>query len=328
MEKDKSGPDTRLVIYELKEDPFHKFRIAFALMSIIPLLITFYLILVRFFDFSILIGNTGFILTSAILISLLGFVLGYSILAGLLTRLILYAVKLKESDQLKSALVANVSHEVRTPLTTVKLTLANLNDGLVGQTDKTQKTFIQRCSETIDRLIRLVNELLDLSKIEAGKFMMKRELVNLNSLIDNELANFDASLKNKGLQVEKQIPTSPIEIWADQDKITQVFINLFDNAIKHTPENGRIFVRLHSANSEVMLEMEDTGEGVPADKLAKIFDKFEREASGKTLGTGLGLPIAKDIVEMHRGRIWAESGERKGTKFTVILLKDLRTKKR
>ncbi len=328
MGKDKSRLDTRQVIYELKEDPFHKFRIAFALMSVIPLLVVFYLLLVRFFNFSILVGDTGFILALAILIGLLGFALGYSILSGLLTRLIFYTAKLKESDQLKSTLVANVSHEVRTPLATVKSTLVNLSDGLLGQIDKIQKTFIQRCLETIDRLIRLVNELLDLSKIEAGKFMMKRKLVSLNSLIDNELANFDASLKNKGLQVEKQIPASPIEIWADQDKITQVFINLFDNAIKYTPENGRIFLRLHSVNSEVRLEVEDTGEGVPVDKLAKIFDKFEREVSGRILGTGLGLPIAKDIVEMHHGRIWAESSKRRGTKFTVILPKDLRSKKR
>ena len=328
MKKQKSRLDAREVIYELKEDPLRKFRAAFVLMSLIPFLVFFYLILEKYLSFSIFAGRMGLIVFLTIVISILGFTLGYKILSGLLNRLMLYAARLKESDQLKSALVANVSHEVRTPLTIVKLGLANLTDGIVGKISEMQKNVIQGCQETVDRLIRMVNQLLDLSKIEAGKFMMKRSLLDMNSLIENELSNFSSLLKEKKLQLRKQIPTDSLKIWADRDKITQVFINLFDNAVKYTPGSSRITVRLVDVNSDVRIEVEDTGKGIPADKLNKIFDKFERVAQGKVLGTGLGLPIAKDIVQMHHGRIWVESELKKGSKFVVLLPKDLRKGRR
>lgn len=324
----KSRLDPRQVIYELREDPLRKFRVAFALMSIIPLLVLFYLILVRFFSFSIVIGSVGFILAVTIAISLLGFGLGYGVISRILRRLMLYAARVRESDQLKSTLVANVSHEVRNPLTIIKLALTNLMDGVAGEINKMQKSVIERCHGTIERLIRMVNELLDLSKIEAGKFMMKRSLVDVTSLIDNELIGFDPAVKRKSLQLEKQVPALPIKIWADQDKIAQVFDNVFGNAVKYTPENGKIWVRLADVNSDARIEVEDSGGGIPTDKLDKVFDKFERIAQQKELGTGLGLPIAKDIIEMHRGRIWVESETGKGSKFIVLLPKDLRGRRR
>lgn len=328
MKQQKSKLDPREVIYELKENPLRKFKVAFVLMSIIPLLVFSYLILVRFFSFPIIIRNVGFILLFTIVVSLLGFTLSYNTISRILKRLMFYAAKVRESDQLKSSMVANVSHEVRNPLSIVKLTLSNLADGLPGKINEMQKTVIQRCQQTIDRLIRMVNQLLDLSRIEAGRLMMKRSLIDLKLFIDNELTNFTLALTNKNLQLEKQISASPIEIWADRDRIAQVFDNLFGNAVKYTPQNGRIIVRLANVNSNVRIEIEDTGEGIPANKLDKIFDKFERITRGKELGTGLGLPIAKDIVEKHNGKIWVESKIEEGSKFIVLLPKDLRGGKR
>lgn len=328
MKKVKSGLDPRQVIYELKENPLRKFKVAFALMSIIPLLVIFYLILVKFFSFSIFVGSTGLILFLAIAISILGFALGYSIISRVLKKLLLYAAQARERDQLKSSLMASVSHEVRSPLAIVKLALSNVTDGLAGRTTKKQKSVLQRCQETIERLIRMVNQLLDLSKFEAGRFMMRRSLVDVNSLIDSELSNFTPALKNKNLLLQKRTSIQPVKIWADQDKISQVFINLFDNAVKYTPNNGKITVRLANTDGDASIEVEDTGSGIPEDKLDKIFDKFERVAQGKELGSGLGLPIARGIVQMHQGRIWAESEVGKGSKFVVLLPKDLRAKKR
>lgn len=328
MKKAESKLDTREVIYELKEDPLHRFKIAFALMSVLPFLVFFYLILVRFFSFSIFLGSTGFILMLTLLVSFLGFVLGYQIIFRLVRKVMLYAARLKESDRMKSTVVATVSHEVRSPLSTVKLALSNLEDGLAGEITQRQKGVIQRCQETIERLIRMVNQLLDLSRIEAGRFTMKRSLIDVNLLIDDELSNFAPALKNKGLALKKYTPAAPIKIWADRDKIAQIIDNLFDNAVKYTPEKGKIVVRLVDANADARIEVENTGRGIPADKLDKIFDKFERIVQRKELGTGLGLPIAKDIVEMHHGRIWVESEEGKRSKFIVLLPKDLRAGKR
>jgi signal transduction histidine kinase len=328
MKDQRSKIDPRQVIYELKEDPLHKFNIAFVLMSIIPLLVFFYLIITKFFTFEVLIGNTGLILLLTIFISFLGFLVTYNIILRIVKKLLFYATKTKENDQLKSHLVATVSHEFNNPLAIIKLALSNLMDGIVGEINEAQKAAIKRCQDTIDRLIRLVTQILDLSKIEAGKFIMKRELVNLNSLIDTELLNFSSSLKGKDLLLKKHIPDYSIDIWADRDRIIQVFHNLVNNAIKYTPENGKISVRLVSADDNIHIEIEDTGTGIPEDKLDKVFDKFERIAQGKELGTGLGLPIAKDIVERHYGKIWVESKLGKGSKFTVLLPKDLQNKTR
>jgi len=327
-EKQKSRLDARQVIYELQENPLRKFKVAFILMSLIPLLVVLCLLLNRFFSFSILAGNTGLVLLITVIISFLGFALGYGIVIRLLNRLMFYAAKFRESDEQKSALVANVSHEVRNPLAIVKMTLSNLADEVTGKMSDIQKKVVGRCQKTIDRLIRLVSELLDLSKIEAGRFLMKRMLINVNSLIDNELLNFTPALKDKKVKLVKQTPDLPITIWGDQDKITQVFINLMDNAVKYTSLNSKVSIKLLSVNDNIRLEIKDTGEGIPEDKLDKVFDKFERITHQKEIGTGLGLPIAKDIVQMHRGRIWVESEVGKGSKFIVLLPKDLRGEKK
>lgn len=328
MENKKSKLDARQVIYELKENPLRKFRTAFALMSVIPLLIFFYFILVKFFSISILIGNMGLILTLTIVVTILGFSLGYSIIYRLLKRLMLYAAKMKESEEFKSTMVANVSHEVRNPLAIVNIALSNLMEGLGGTLNKMQKTVVERCQDTINRLNRLVTQLLDMSKFEVGRFVMKRSLIDLGSLVEEELAKFSPVLKNKNLELKEELPTLSLKIWGDRDKITQAFINLFDNAVKYTPEDGKVIVRVGNTDGDAYIEVEDRGMGIPEDKLEKIFDKFERITQHKEIGTGLGLPIAKDIVERHRGRILVESEVGRGTKFTVLLPKDLRSQKR
>lgn len=302
---------------ELKDDPLRKFKTSFALMGITSLLVFLCLAAV---------GKVN-VMRILILLSityLSGFIFGYHAISRILRKLMSYATQLKKSEQLKSALVASVSHEVRNPLTTVKLTIGNLLDGLAGSINDTQKSLIQRCQHTIDRLIRLVSQMLDLSKIEAGKFTLQRSLIDVAHLINSEIENFDSALKNKNLFLVKESSLSPLEIWGDGDKITQVFFNLFDNAVKYTPENGRISVKWTSVKGYAWIEIEDTGIGIPDDKREKIFDKFERIMEGKAAGAGLGLPIAKDIIELHSGQILVDSAPGKGSKFTVVLPVDLR----
>lgn len=309
---------------EFKDDPWRKFKTAFVLMSIIPILVFLSLFGIGVLFFPSLSVSTIVVLILVAVISLLGFISGYEAISQTLQKLMSYTAQLKKSEQLKSALVANVSHEVRNPLTTVKLIISNLLDGLAGQINEAQKSLIQRCEHTVDRLIHLVNDLLDLSKIEAGKFTLKRALIDVERLIDTEIENFNPVLKNKNLSLIKESPAAPLKIWGDGDKITQAFFNLFDNAVKYTPENGRISVKWGGVEGYVWIEIKDTGIGIPEEKKDKIFDKFERLMGSKEFGTGLGLPIAKDIVEMHRGRILVDSIPGKGSKFTVVLPVDLR----
>ncbi len=327
MAKEKSGLDHREVIRELEEDPLQKFRHTFALMSIVPFAIIFYLLLVRLLALFDFVGDVWVIVSLSTIVSLLGFFISCNIIDGILKRLLIYASKLKLSNQHKSALVANVSHEVRTPLAAIKLTLSNIADEIMGTINREQKKAINHCQSAIDRLVRMVTQLLHLSEVEAGMCTMRRSLVDVASLIDSELSKFDAILKNKNLRLKKQLPASSVEIWADPDKIAQVFDNLFNNAVQYTDESKEIIVKLEIVSKDIRIEIADSGRGIPADKIEKIFDKYERVTSGKTLGTGLGLPIAKDIVEMHSGKIWAESEDEKGSRFIVLLPQDLRGKR-
>ncbi|MBU0683452.1 MAG: HAMP domain-containing sensor histidine kinase [Candidatus Omnitrophota bacterium] len=232
--------------------------------------------------------------------------------------------KLKRFDELKSQFVANVSHELKNPLFVINESLSVILDGFVGEINPEQKKMIKIGNDNVARLLRLVTDMLDLSKIESGKMEMRREKFNMSELVDETLSGFEGEIAKKQITLKKDIPSYEDFIWADRDRISEVIINLLNNAIKYTPENGNIGVKLEDAKEEIRFEISDTGSGILKEDYSKIFDKFERVTLGKQDGTGLGLPISKDIVEFHRGKIWVESEFGKGSKFSFVLPKDLR----
>lgn len=321
--------DTKLglVLQELKENPYHKFNLAFCLMSIIPFLVFFYLLITKLFTINILIGNIGLMLFISIFISLCGFVFGYNIIKNILNRIIFYAAQAKHSDQLKSTFVASVSHELKNPLSVIKTNLFNILEGLLGQINDEQKKILQLCHNVIERMSRLINDLLDLHKIEAGMTEIRRKLCNLVEILERQLKEFEILFNKKCIKLIKEISSKDLSVWADEDKIIQVINNLLSNALKYTPEEGNVTLKIYPADGYVRLEFLDSAPNIPPDKLKKIFDKFERLDITKE-GTGLGLAITKDIVELHKGRIWAESQVGVGNKFVVILPRDLRIKER
>lgn len=313
----------KLVLQELKEDPYRKFNLAFSLMTIIPFLTFFYLLAVRLFTLDILVGNIGFILFISILVSLCGFCLGYNIIKNNLNAIIAYAAQAKHSDRLKSTFVASVSHELKNPLSTIKTNLFNMLQGFLGEVTFEQKKILEVCHNVIERMNRLINDLLDLHKIEAGMVEIRRGLCNLVKVLERQLKEFELALKQKRIKLSKEIHDEDLSAWVDEDKITQVVNNLLSNAIKYVPEEGKISLKLYPADGLIRLEFINTGQHIPSDKLEKIFDKFEKLDIAQE-GTGLGLAITKDIVEMHKGKIWAESHPEKGNKFVVVLPCDLR----
>jgi signal transduction histidine kinase len=327
--QNKIAVDTGLkaVLQELEENPYRKFKIAFSLMSIIPFLVFFYLLVSRLFTMEILASDIGIILSIAIFISLCGFFVGYSIIKNILNKIILYAAQAKHSDQLKSTFVASVSHEIKNPLSAIKTNLFNIMAGLVGSVNEEQKKILQLCDNIIERMKHLVNDLLDLHKIEAGMVDVKRKLCNLLEVLEKQIKEFEAMLNKKRIKLIKEILDKDLSIWADEDKIMLVINNLLSNAIKYTPEEGLVTLKIYPADEYIKLEFLDTAQSIPSDKLEKIFDKFERLDITKE-GTGLGLAITKDIVEMHKGRIWVESQPGRGNKFVVVLPRDLRETKR
>ena len=316
----------RLVPQELDDNPYKKFNMAFALMSIIPFLVFVYIIASRLFTLNIFCSDIGLIVFMSMAVSFLGFYTGYRILKSIITKIIYYAAKAKHSDQTKSEFVVSVAHELKNPLTAVKVALSNLRDGILGPISDGQRRAIEISQGVIDRMSRLINDILDIHKIEAGKVEISRKFCSIPEILEKQTKEFELIAEKKHIKMAKDISGADLRIWADEDKIARVINNLLSNAIKYTPEYGFIKMSTYRSDGFIRMEVEDTAAAIPHDDLEKIFDKFNRLESSAE-GTGLGLAIAKDIVGMHKGEIWAESRPEKGNKFIVMLPSDLRKRR-
>jgi len=232
--------------------------------------------------------------------------------------------ELKKFDKLKSQFVANVSHEFKNPLFVIDESLKIVLDGLMGDVNAKQEKMLKTGKRNVERLIRLVNDMLDLAKIEAGKMEIRREHFDISALVNEILTSYEGEISKKQIILNTNIPPRANLIWADKDKISEVVINLLSNALKYTPLKGNVSVKLVSTKQEVRFEISDSGSGIKKQDFEKIFDKFERVTTGAQEGTGLGLPITKDIIELHKGKIWVESEIKKGSNFIFVIPKDFR----
>lgn len=231
----------------------------------------------------------------------------------------------KELDQLKSNFVANVSHELRTPLVAMDKSISLILNKDAGPLTETQEQFLSVAQRNLKRLSNLINDLLDLSKLEAGKIEIRRESASVEKIITESTEALSGWLKAKSIEMVKRIQGGLPPVSADPARIIQVLNNLIGNAIKFTPNNGVITVEAGLAPQASCLEVsvKDTGIGVAKEDLPKLFDKFY-QAGGERVatdisGTGIGLSIAKEIVELHGGKIWAESEKGQGAKFSFTL---------
>ena len=230
----------------------------------------------------------------------------------------------KELNELKSTFVANVSHEFKNPLGIVKESYKLILDGLTGEIKPEQREVLEVGKKTVERLIRLVTDLLDVSKIEAGKMAMRKEKIEIAPLINGILKDYERAISKKQLFLKTDIQKDIGFILVDKDKLEQVIINLLSNAIKYTPSGGSIVIKLTGTESEIQFEISDTGPGIAKKDIHKLFSKYERIIVEKKEGTGLGLSIAKSIIELHKGKIWVESKLGKGSKFIFTLPRDFK----
>lgn len=232
--------------------------------------------------------------------------------------------RVQELDKLKTDFISTVSHELRTPLSITKEGISLVLDRIPGEINEKQERLLVTAKDNIDRLARIINSLLDISKIEAGKLELKRSLVNITDLIKLIVSSFEPKVNKKGLELKTTLlPKAKSEIYADADKIIQVLTNLVNNALKFT-EEGFIEVSIEEKDNMLQCAVIDTGMGVSKDDLPKIFSKFQqfgRTEGGGDRGTGLGLSIARGLVEMHHGEIRVESELGKGSKFIFTLPK-------
>jgi len=232
--------------------------------------------------------------------------------------------RVQELDKLKSEFISTVSHELRTPLSITKEGISLVLDRIPGEINQKQERLLITAKDNIDRLARIINSLLDISKIEAGKLELRRDLVNLFDLIKLIVSSFGPKASKKELELITTLPAKgKTEVYADPDKIIQVLTNLVNNALKFT-EKGSIEIKVEDEEKILKCSIIDTGVGIAQEDLPKVFSKFQqfgRTEGGGDRGTGLGLSIAKGLVEMHHGEIWVESELGKGAKFIFTLPK-------
>lgn len=230
---------------------------------------------------------------------------------------------LKMLDKMKSDFVSNVSHELRTPLSSIKGSVDNMLDGIIGEVTEKQQQYLFRIKNNTDRLIRLINELLDLSRIESGKIRLKLLPLSIRDMIKDVTENITAVAVEKDIKFLIPDENENFIVIADRDKLNQIFINLLDNAIKFSKERSRIEIKTEQEdNNFIKVSVIDNGMGISEEDKEKIFNRFYQTGNGsvaKTKGTGLGLAITKSLVELHGGKIWVDSEIGKGSKFLFTL---------
>lgn len=229
--------------------------------------------------------------------------------------------RMKEIENLKSEFVSTVSHEFRTPLTSISLGVGLLLDNTLGEINDDQREIITAIRDEEVRLANLVSDLLDLSRIESGKIAINMKPASIRDIIGTTVKSLQEQAKNKGIDLGYYIDEEPPPVKADPERISTVLINLIGNALKFTPEGGKIEVFSYYRDKKVYVSVKDTGIGIPREYQEKIFEKFvqvkNNVSQGK--GTGLGLAISKKIIELHGGEIWVESKDGKGSTFTFTL---------
>ena len=226
--------------------------------------------------------------------------------------------RLRELDKLKSDFVSTVSHELRTPMTSIKGYVDNILDGLTGALTERQSYYLTRVKSNVERLTRMINELLDLSRIEAGKVELYVGNVRLRELITDIVEGFQAMAQEKGVVLRTHQPDELPAIRGDRDKLHQVLTNLIQNAIKFTPPGGEVQVESQMWDDGYLrIGVMDTGCGIPSNELEKVFEKFYRGESDSANDPrwGLGLNIARSLIKLHGGQIWAESTPGQGSRF-------------
>jgi len=228
--------------------------------------------------------------------------------------------RLKKLEKVKEDFVANVTHEIRTPLTAIIGYLETIKNGAIGNIDETKK-FVDIILNQAERLNRLVEDLLTLSHIELKELKFNFENVSINAAITNVISLVEAKAKEKKITIHNNVRENFPMIRADKDKLTQIFVNILDNAVKFTPESGRITIVAKEADAYTAVSISDTGIGVPRDEIQRLGERFyrvDRSRSRDLGGTGLGLSIVKHLMIAHGGRMEIESELGRGT--TVFLL--------
>ena len=233
--------------------------------------------------------------------------------------------ELARIDEMKNEFISIVSHELRTPLTAIKGFTDLILEGDVGEVTAEQREFLEIVQANSDRLVALINDMLDISRIEAGRLRLDVAPLNLRAAIDHSVVSFRPMFDAKNLTVQTELAEDVPTVQADEARLQQILANLISNAVKYTPAGGWITIRANAAGGQAAISVSDTGVGIPSDALPRLFSKFYRvdqAATAEIGGTGLGLSITKALVELHGGRITIASRPGAGTTVRFTLPRD------
>jgi signal transduction histidine kinase len=230
------------------------------------------------------------------------------------------ATQLEQVESMRRQLIGDVTHELRTPLTSIKGYMEGLVDGVLPSTPET----FDQIHHEADRLSRLVDDLQELSRVEASAYSLDIHPVSVSSLVQTSIRRLSPQATAKRITIHSNLPADLPSIQADEDRITQVLVNLVANSIQYTPEGGEVTISAARHSEEIYISVGDTGIGIPPEHIANLFTRFYRVDKSRSRnaggGSGIGLTIAKHLVEAHGGQIWAESkGEGQGSTFTFSL---------
>lgn len=227
-----------------------------------------------------------------------------------------------ERDRLKADFISIVTHQLKSPLVAIRQYIEAISSGAMGEIPTPVKEVLERCSERADELLKMINDWLDMSRIESGKLAEKMVSLNLAEVLDEAIEELGPLAEENGIEIIKTYPERVPPIKGDFDSLKQAFSNIISNAIKYNKPNGSVTISLKDSDEGVFVSISDTGIGIAKENLPYIFDEFFRVRSKehpKLTGSGLGLSIAKKIIEAHSGRIEVESRLGEGTTFTLFL---------
>ena len=242
------------------------------------------------------------------------FLISYSVTQGF--------SQLAQANKMKTEFVSIASHQLRTPLSAMRWIINLLEDNRVGEMANEQKSYLALIKEENERMIKLVNDLLDVSRIEMGKVLLRPSQTNLYILIEKTIKDFAPLAKANNLEIKLEAPETLPNVYADPGKLSMVIQNLIDNAVKYSRGRGEIKIKAEKEGKFVKVAIQDQGVGIPQDQQKQIFQKFFRSDNAlkyQTMGTGLGLFIAKSVVEESQGKIWFESKPNQETTFFFTL---------
>ncbi|MBF0252485.1 MAG: HAMP domain-containing histidine kinase [Candidatus Omnitrophica bacterium] len=307
--------EIKLLFKELKENPLKEVAAAFVLVSLFPVAV---MSVLCFKILRVAEGPYKYLILMVFLSICLGYYLVYKLIIKKIAKVLAYSLLAKRKERKKAEAITNISHELGNPISSIKLSLENLIDGHLGPLGEKQKKTLTGCLETTERMGRLTSNLLELFKIEAGQVLLKKEKVNIIALLENQKREFEPIAEEKKIKITAQYRIGNVFVTGDADKIEQVINNLLSNAVKNTPDGGNVKIITFRDKNIVTIKVCDTGYGMPKEKISTIFDKFTKLDPYKK-GAGVGLAISKDIIELHKGKIFAESEQGKGSIFTVLL---------